>query len=382
MIRLRAVGVPSGLSDTHVGRVRREPALGNSLLVMEPISLGGTSLGESAVLLTETLPDRGALESLAPCVSNVDSLGHLVDGDIVAVHPSGRIDTLFRVASPNNSLFVTERCNSKCLMCSQPPRLVDDIDYFITLNSTLVPLLPKSLPTLGITGGEPTLLGDGLVQLIRLVATELPATQLEILSNGRAFSRPSIARAVGRVATSKVLFSIPLYSDFGPQHDYVVQARDAFGQTVLGLHNLARFGVRSEIRVVLHRQSVIRLPSLARFIHKNLTFVEHVALMGMEHTGYARMHDEALWMDPPEYASELENAVDYLSSFGYQVSVYNLQPCLVPPALWPFLRSSISDWKREYLSECDRCTLRSECGGVFGTSRRQSQLIRAIVHHS
>jgi His-Xaa-Ser system radical SAM maturase HxsC len=374
MIRLNAVGIPSGIEDTFVGRLTQHPGSPDALLLREPRDLEGRDFPESIALLRPESVQHPTSRQVV-----VDALDHLAAGDIVAVHPSGRIDTLFRVASPNNSLFVTERCNSRCLMCSQPPRLVDDIEYFSALNRTLVPLLPKSLPTLGVTGGEPTLLGHHLVELLRLVAAELPETQLEILSNGRALSRPAIARRIAEAATERTLFTIPLYSDFGPQHDYIVQARDAFAQTVLGLHQLARFGVRAEIRVVLHRQSIGRLPSLARFIQKNLSFVEHVAFMGMEHTGYARIHDDVLWIDPPEYANELEAAVDYLTSFGYPVSLYNLQPCLVAPSLRPFLRTSISDWKREYLPACEGCSLREECGGVFGTSRRHSHLIRAVA---
>lgn len=377
MIRLHAVGLAADIQDTFVGRLASVPGTSGVFQINEPQNLRGLRPPGPITLWAR---DGGAAPEPVGAAPHVllDSLDHLVEEDIVAVHPSGRVDTLFRIASPNNSLFVTEQCNSRCLMCSQPPRQVDDIGYFFALNRTLVPLLPKSLPTLGVTGGEPTLLGQYLVDLLRIVAVELPETQLEILSNGRALSQPQIAHAIGGASTAKILFTIPLYSDFGPQHDYIVQASGAFTQTVLGLYNLARFGVRSEIRVVLHRQSVGRLPALARFIQRNLPFVEHVAFMGMEHTGYARMHDDVLWMDPPDYASELEVAVGYLNAFGYPVSLYNLQPCLVPASLWPFLRASISDWKREYLPECDGCLMRAECGGVFGTSRRQSELIRAI----
>jgi His-Xaa-Ser system radical SAM maturase HxsC len=374
MIPLSASGAAAGVETTLVGRLAPEIGAGG-FRVVEPRDLDGLRV-DGTFWLTTAPPDCFTAGSGATV--QLSSLEHLAPGDIVALHPSGRVDTLFRTASPNNGLFVTERCNSRCLMCSQPPRLVDDIGYFYALNRTLVSLLPKSLPTLGMTGGEPTLLGAYLTGLMEQVAAELPETQLEILSNGRALSRPEVARGVAAAATPRTLFTIPLYSDHAPQHDYVVQARDAFAQTVLGFHNLARFGVRSEVRVVLHRQSIPRLPQLARFIQKNLAFVEHVAFMGMEHTGYARIHDDLLWVDPPEYAAQLEAAVDYLDGFGYPVSLYNLQHCLVPPSLRPYLRTSISDWKREYLDTCGGCAVREECGGVFGTSRRQSQLIRAI----
>jgi His-Xaa-Ser system radical SAM maturase HxsC len=322
--------------------------------------------------------DYSAAPSSVPHVSDIGSISHLADGDIVAIHPNGRVDTLFRISSPNNSLFVTERCNSSCLMCSQPPRAVDDIEYHHTLNCALIPLIPKNTESLGMTGGEPTLLGYRLIELLRLVAEQLPATQLEVLTNGRAFSHRLVVERISEASTSRTLYSIPLYSDYAAQHDYVVQAKNAFVQTVLGLHNLARYDCRAELRVVLHRQTYERLPALAKFIYKNLTFVEHIAFMGMEHTGYARVNDAALWMEPTEYVDQLSEAVEYLSAYGFSVSIYNLQPCLLPQSLWGYCRSAISDWKREYADECLGCDLRETCGGVFGTSRRKPIGLRAV----
>ena len=36
--------------------------------------------------------------------------------------------------------------------------------------------------------------------------------------------------------TKSVVFAIPLYSDIYSKHDYIVQAKDAFYQTCLGIH--------------------------------------------------------------------------------------------------------------------------------------------------
>jgi hypothetical protein len=43
-------------------------------------------------------------------------------GDAIRVQADGRINVLFRRGAKANSLFVTERCNSLCVMCSQPPQ--------------------------------------------------------------------------------------------------------------------------------------------------------------------------------------------------------------------------------------------------------------------
>jgi MoaA/NifB/PqqE/SkfB family radical SAM enzyme len=81
-------------------------------------------------------------------------------------------------------------------------------------------------------------------------------------------------------------------------HDFVVQATGAFDQTLRGIMNLAINRVPVEIRVVVHKLTYERLPDLAGFIARNLPFVSHVALMGLEPTGFTKSNMEALWIDP------------------------------------------------------------------------------------
>lgn len=53
-------------------------------------------------------------------------LAYLADGDVVRLSPGGRVSALYRRASRHNTILATERCNSLCLMCSQPPQPDDD----------------------------------------------------------------------------------------------------------------------------------------------------------------------------------------------------------------------------------------------------------------
>ena len=92
----------------------------------------------------------------------------------------------------------------------------------------------------------------------------------------------------------------PVYSDDAGLHDYVVQAKGAFDQTVMGLHQLARSEVDVEIRVA-HALTVPRLVNLAEYICRNLTFTHHVALMGMEPIGYAPRNMTELRIYPVDY---------------------------------------------------------------------------------
>jgi His-Xaa-Ser system radical SAM maturase HxsC len=175
------------------------------------------------------------------------------------------------------------------------------------------------------------------------------------------------------------MFGIPLYSDIAARHDFVVQAAGAYDQTIRGIVNLLRCGARVEIRVVLHAETIERLPALARFIVRNLPNVHHVALMGLEMMGYVKMNLTALWIDPADYQRELSCAVRELDRARIPTSIYNHQLCVLDRGLWPFARQSISDWKNEYLEICDYCSVRDRCGGFFSSaSLKRSAHIHAI----
>lgn len=367
MIQLRTRGRAINITETHLVKVSHVNADGE-LVCFSPIHT-------SAVLLSTNVPPFGN----SPLVAAVPSLKDFQVGDILMVNPNGTINSLFRKESMHNSLFVTDRCNSNCLMCSQPPKNADDLDYFFAINTQLIGMLPSDLKELGITGGEPTILGNRFVTLLELITEKLPNTAIHILTNGRSFAWKNVAQAIQKVNNPNIVFGIPLYSDYYQQHDYIVQAKGAFTQTMLGFHNMARYRQRLELRIVLHKQSCKRLASLAKYIYMNLPFVEHVAFMGLEYTGYTPKNKDLLWMEPSEYADELEEAVLFVDGAGMSVSIYNLQLCLLKPSLWKFARKSISDWKQEYLNECNQCALIEECGGVFATSKKHSQEIRAIA---
>jgi len=256
---------------------------------------------------------------------------------------------------------------------------VDD-RYLVDINLHAIRLMAKDTSELTITGGEPTLIGDDLMRIIVACKQHLPDTSLHLLSNGRLFSYLSLCRELGRIQHADLMVGIPLYSDLAGVHDFVVQARGAFDQTVRGIMNLARYEVPVEIRVVLHRQTIPRLPQLARFLARNLPFVSQVALMGLEMTGFTRANLDALWIDPADYKEELAAAVEELSNGGLKVLIYNHQLCTLPRELWPYAVKSISDWKNEYEPDCELCRVRNQCGGFFSSGEiRRSAFIKAIV---
>jgi His-Xaa-Ser system radical SAM maturase HxsC len=374
---LRPVGVTS--SGSMIVRVVDDPRPSaeslahEALLVREPDS--APPPGFRAYLLTTAAEAPAARDTYVLDAAHA----YLAPGDVVRIDPRRRsLTALHRAASSFNTFVVTERCDNLCVMCSQPPKarndawLVDDLERAI-------PLISKDAAEIGISGGEPALLGDRLVELLARMRDHLPRTAVHLLSNGRRFADRSFARAVARVGHPDLMVGVPLYGDLGRTHDYVVQRRGAFDETVMGILELKRQRVRVEVRTVVHAGTVGRLGELAQFVARNLTFVDHVALMGLELVGFARSNVDELWVDPVDYTGALVDAVATLARAGMAVSVYNHQLCTIDPSLWPYARRSVSDWKNVHHAECAGCAQRGACGGFFESSLvRRSRGIRAL----
>jgi His-Xaa-Ser system radical SAM maturase HxsC len=381
-VRLWAVGDAQRVERSIMGRLTSVPlpnaARSDAIAyVASPAEsdFGNDWAGYAGILSRESVQ----VDLPLPGIAGPPNLEYLGDEDVVHLHSDGTVQVLYRRSSEHNTILATERCNSFCLMCSQPPRDVDD-SYRVGNILRLLELISPEAREIGLSGGEPTLLGSDLARIIAKAEERLPSTALHILTNGRRFRDAGYAQQIAQTFHHDMMLGIPLYSDVDWRHDYVVQAKGAYDETMAGFYNLAERGVRIELRVVLHKQTTERLPQLATFIATNLPFVDHVALMGLEMFGFTLQNLNELWIDPVDYAPQLEEATRILALSGMNAVIYNHQLCTIPKSLWPFTVKSISDWKNVYLPECDGCTQREECGGFFqSATKRHSAHIRPIL---
>jgi len=301
-----------------------------------------------------------------------DEYDHLTSGDIVRVTEELALRVMYR-RNGINFMLLTERCNSFCIMCSQPPRDIDD-SHLLKEWLAAIPLMADDGRQIGITGGEPTLVGDALFEILASIRSYLPRSPVHMLTNGRNFKDIELAARFAAMNLCDVMLGIPLYSDVASVHDYIVQADGAFDETIRGILNLGRCGVPIEIRVVLHSENISRLPELCHFIARNLQFVHQVALMALEPIGFAKANMDALWIDPFDYQGILAEAVDVLRRAHIQTYLFNHQLCTLPRSLWPYASQSISEWKNEYLDECRGCEVKSQCGGFFSSAIKKHSI--------
>jgi His-Xaa-Ser system radical SAM maturase HxsC len=372
MLQLRGSSLDFRLTKKgrHLLTVTTNPAIPNPLksrfaFLMRSNSEKHTQLSFGALLTFGS--DRIPVDYDADYLVLPSTMDYLADGDIISYSEEGKIWVLFRKEAKYNTFLLTERCNHLCLMCSQPPKKKDD-GWLLEQAMCATDLIPKTTTRFGFSGGEPTLYGEGLIKLIEKCAGILPFTTIDILTNGRAFSDPSYAKSLANIGHKSCQLCIPLYSHIPEVHDYVVQARGAFDETIDGILNLKALNQKVEIRIVIHKQTIQSLVETCQYITKNLRFVDHVALMGLEITGFTRANFDSLWIDPYEYKDILSEAVNVLNLSKIRNSVYNHQLCIINQDIEKNYVHSISDWKNEYLDICKDCTRRADCGGFFSSS--------------
>jgi His-Xaa-Ser system radical SAM maturase HxsC len=299
-------------------------------------------------------------------VSDVVGVESFNEGDIVLINKSGEIIFLYEIKSLHNAIFATERCNHRCIMCPQPPVLEEEDKT--PLNLKLISLLDKKTIEIGITGGEPTLIGDKLFDIIGSIKKHVPNAGISLLSNGVKFADKMYAFKLAKCCCKDLQVDIPIFSDIASEHNRIVGAK-TFYKTIQGIYNLALFRTRIGLRIVIHRQTYKRLPQLADYIYHNFPFVSQVAFIQMETTGCAFNNIDDLWIDPYDYNEQLREAVLLLDNRGMKPLIYNAQLCVLPEDIRRFATNSISDWKDTYLPICDECVLKGKCGGLFASNQ-------------
>ena len=165
-------GKPVNIEEDIVGRVTFGKNMfqrSNEIWVNKDASI--PAFGYVATITTkETITDNGK----PYCV--VNDITDFHEGDIVVINKQGEIIFVYEIESNHNAIMATERCNHRCIMCPQPPILQEkDKTPF---NLKLISLFDKHTQEIGITGGEPTLIGDNLFVLINHIKKELPKTCL------------------------------------------------------------------------------------------------------------------------------------------------------------------------------------------------------------
>lgn len=270
------------------------------------------------------------------------------------IRENGKNHLLFRIENRELEFFITSKCNHKCIMC--PQKLdIDPIDNDLIVQQVIDNLDYDVLDGICFTGGEPLLKMKYIEQVIQRAPERIDIT---ILTNGTILPSENILKSL------RVKLCVPLYAPYDELHDKMAGSV-SFYKVVENLMKISKYETLIELRFVMTKLNYGCLEEYARFVWRNLPFVQDVAFMGMELTAEAHKNKDELWINPEEYIEPLEKAVSYLDCCGVTPWIYNLPFCLFDKPYKRFLVKSISPWKIKYLAKCESCNMKAECGGIF-----------------
>ena len=302
-------------------------------------------------------------------IGNNELCSLFYDLDLVEYHPEKGVHKIFECGSSENTIILSDRCNSSCIMCpysdnhrrkaipADSQYIMDMIDYTL--------FYPDHLT---LTGGEPTTIGDGIFDILALLKAKFPDTEYLFLTNGRVFSDPQYFDRFMSVVPEDVCLGIPIYGDSPQTHDYITRASGSFIETVCGIQKLMNADMKVELRIVVSKLNYNNLANIARFICKYLHRAFVVNIVGLEMCGNAARNRNDVWIDYPEMFSYAKEAIDILYHSGIDVGIYNFPLCSVEEKYRYLCKKSISSYKIVYDDKCDECSLRELCGGFFKTT--------------
>ena len=271
-------------------------------------------------------------------------------------------------------VYVTNQCNSNCIMCPDSVKLRTRPNE-VTMENLLEQIgeINPEAEHVDITGGEPTLLKEQLPELIEAVFRQAPDAEVLMLSNGRSFAAGGYTERFSAFAHRRLKIEIPIHGECAELHDRIAGCPESFVQTRAGIHHLLEAGVEVGIRIVVSRLNYSRLNELIRFISREFPEIKYVNLMGMEVLGNAWKNREQVWIEFDEVKDSLQPAVEQCFACGIIPSLYNYPLCLFDRKYWYCYRNSISDYKIRYFEECEKCTEKSRCGGFFASTYRYTR---------
>ncbi|MBR3354524.1 MAG: His-Xaa-Ser system radical SAM maturase HxsC [Oscillospiraceae bacterium] len=289
-------------------------------------------------------------------------------GDVLEFLPNGVVNLLYDVSAEDNLLFVTPRCSSNCIMCPssetsrrETAQTEEQLLYFVSL-------LPDRLSHITVSGGEPFMLGENLLNILDALKEHDKNAGVLLLSNGRAFCLPEIAKKFSRCAPDSTIVGIPIHGYSALTHDNITQSPGSFAQTIQGIHNLLAHKCHVEIRIVVSKLNYTFINEITDFLINEFRGLLRVIFIGLEMTGNAALNNKDVWIPYTTSFNSIKDSIIRLINSNVTVSLYNYPLCTVDSAFWPICAKSITDYKISFSDSCGKCTIYDSCGGVFKSS--------------
>lgn len=282
---------------------------------------------------------------------------------------------------------VTMACNERCPFCNVPVEdYPEPTPTDAELDAQLEAFLATGEQTLTLSGGEPTLRREPLLDVIaRARARGVPFAELQtnaILIDDR------YAQQLAEAGLTSAFVS--LLSDEPALHDELAGLEGAFSLCLRGIDALLDAGIAVTLNPVIARQTQRRVAAYVDFVAARLPNVQAISLSAVQPHGRAR-HDLDLLPDYAVLGPEVSRAharaehhgIPLLNPYcglplcvGWSERRARSVEAIEAEGVWRARRASAQGWapdphgidnhgNKRHGPPCERCALRTRCGGAW-----------------
>lgn len=267
-------------------------------------------------------------------------------------------------------ICVWDKCNNRCLMCTNPERPWPAWDggYDYDFDSIIERLDKKKSELLGgdilyLSGGEPTL-HPRFIDILKYINRNFPNLKIMLLTNGRTLCYESLPRMLS--AINNLSMAVSLHGPNAEIHDEITGTPGSFDQACKGIKNIIKYrksGQEVEIRAVISKINYKKCGEFLSFIEKRFPSVDRVAFIFIEMEGRAIRNIKKVGVKFSDFKPILEKMVPALIAFK-KARLYHFPLCAIPIELWPYTWRTLPDYEVAFIEACSRCNYKKYCLGI------------------
>jgi len=266
------------------------------------------------------------------------------------------------------------KCNSNCIMCTNPSQFKDDdIDFsYKNIKDRLTRhrktknefIEDDAHDKFYLTGGEPTMNPD-LIKIIKEIYKQFPGKSVSLLTNGRSFIYEEYVKKIGKLSNLDEII-IPLHGHNRQSHDAITRSPGSFDQTFRGLSNIFKYKRKEqkiEIRIVISKFNYESIDKILMLIKKYFYMADSVPVIFMEFEGQAEENYSIIGLRYSEFRSQFVKLEKFLGEVS-GLRFYHFPLCVVPEKFWPYLWRTLPEYEVFFDEKCNKCKYKDYCLGI------------------
>jgi MoaA/NifB/PqqE/SkfB family radical SAM enzyme len=267
-------------------------------------------------------------------------------------------------------LNVWDKCNNRCLMCTNPdspwPAWDGSFDYSYDAIIRRLEKMKEKIKlddSIYLTGGEPTL-HPQFLNILKYLTQNFPKQKITLLTNGRRFLYKDFTKKVLEI-NDDFDIDVSLHGPTAYIYDKITRVSDSFKQTIKGLENLLFYKNKQTIgiRFVITKLSYKYIAQFLEMVKRHFPSIDKIIFLFWEPEGQAIKNLETVKITYNQVRPYLEKIQPLIKPLK-EIRFYHFPLCTIPKRLWPYTWRTLRAEEVDFIKKCDKCYCKNYCLGI------------------